>query len=587
MHNLDHPEVRSMVASMVNAGAGLATINAALKQKGFPPVSFSQFGEVQKWMKANPGKQYPASAVDASTTERLNLLQRAAGSAPGAFAANTADAFTAGIPSYLAGDKGKGALEAMDALHPDASMLGTITGSLTGAIGGELAAAKLLAGAPRLAAYAPRLADAAFGGLSGFTGSGGDPLSAAAGAVIAPLAGKVGEGAINTLARGARGVTDPAVQYLRSRGIPLTFGQAVGHSGRAGEVIKGIEDAMTSTPGPGNMVDARRREGLRAFNEAAFRDAAPPGAVITATGAPGLAQVRQAVSDQYNRTLDPVTLDLMGDPAALDDITNATLRAHAIPQGTGEDAANALSFRIGGGMDQAGQMAGRDFQEAYRGLARDARGAASRQVPYAQEFGDVAREGQDALGLALERQNPGAFGGFVEANAANRRANVLASALNPNAPEELITPAQLNRADFTSTSRLTNRINAASGNRPFYDLATAGQAVLPSKLPDSGTAKRLALMALTGTLGQTGLTGAGYAVGGSQGAETGTELGLGTAALLTALGTRRGQRALTSLALDRPAFARAIADSIERNAAVGRVGGTTGGLALIHALNGQ
>lgn len=573
----------AQVASMINAGAGLATINAALKQRNATPISPVEYQAAQRWMKANPGKRYPASSVEAGGEVPLTMIERAAGSPYGAFTANLADAVTAGTTTALGGDKARGALDAMQAMNPGASLAGTAIGGVAGAMGAETALATRAPAA--LARFAPRIADALYGGLAGFNaadeGEGG--MGSLAGAAAGVAGGALGEGAARGLGAFTRGVRNPQVQYLRDRGVPLTVGQTVGDNGRIGQMVKGIEDALTSIPGVGNMIDARRLEGLQAFNRAAFQDAAPPGATITDTGAAGLGQVRQAVSDAYSRALDPVSINA-NETQFIDDLDDLVRNTQRIPNVNGaRDAAMAgLESRIDGAINPVTDtMTGRGFQEAYRGLARTAKERANSDYGY--EVGQVMRQGQDALGEVLERQNPGAFDGFIEANAANRRANVLAQAINPNAADELITPAQLNRADFNSTSKLTSRLNAASGNRPFFDLANAGQAVLPSKLPDSGTPKRVIVGALTtGTLG-----GAGYGLGGTEGAGAGTGLGLAATGALALGGTRGAQRAMTALLADRPDAVIRIADQFDNNPALGQIlrrlasgAGVTTGLAL-------
>jgi hypothetical protein len=563
-----HPEISSMVQSMMAAGAGFSTINAALKERNASPISFSDFANAKKWMEENPGKAYPVTA----TEERpLSFLEQTAGSPLGAFLANYADSATAGTASALAGDRGEGALDAMSAMNPNASMGGDILGGITGVLGGEAA---LAARAPvALAKWAPRAADTAYGGLYGFnTAEEGEGLAGAGiGAATGLAGGFLGEKAMRGVGKAVRGVTDPAVQYLRQQGVPLTVGQAVGNSGVLGQGVKKVEDSLTSIPGVGNMVEARRMEGLDAFNHAAFQNAAPPGAEVTGVGAAGMDQLKKAVGEAYSNALDPVQI-MADDPQFIDDLAGAIRSAQGIPNvNSAQDAAMAgLESRISGAINpDTDTMTGRGFQEAYRGLARTGRERANGD--YGHEIGQVMRQGQDALGEVLERQNPGAFQGFLEANAANRRANVLAQALGPaaNQADELITPAQLNRADVQSTSRLEGRINSAAGNRPFYDLATAGQAVLPSRLPDSGTWTR----ALTG-LGLTGaFGGGGAALGGGEGAATGTGVGLGATLALMAGGTRGAQSAAVKALLDRPEMARILGDLIKENA---RIGGTVG-----------
>lgn len=551
------PELASKAYAMLRAGAGYATIKAALGKDG-EGFTMARFAEAKERLKENPD-------VNPFIFEQevpMTLLQQAAGSEGGALAANFANSLTAGLPGYIAGPEGRGALEAMHAAHPSSSAAGSVLGGVSSALGGEaILAAKMGA---KLAGWAPRVYDTAYGSLSGFTGAeDGERLQGAlTGAIVAPVAGSVGERAMRAAGGAVRGVTDPMAHTLRDAGVPMTVGQTLRNGGWLGRGVSKVEDALTSVPGVGNMVEARQMDSLAGFNRAIFDRAAAPGTNVTATGAEGVKQIRRGVQDAYGNALDPIDLDVAGDPQLLADITNAQFAAAPIPQGVGDNAIDALDYRIGGGVDPSGRMSGRDFQEAYRGLGRDRRTAAA---PYAHEFGEAMRGGQEALADALERQQPGQFPQFLEANAANRRAEVLAQAMNPNAADELITPAQINRADFNSTSRLEGRINAASGNRPFYDLAQAGQALLPSKLPDSGTATRALVGAgLTGAFG-----GAGYGAGGLEGAAYGSTGGALLAALLAAGGSRPAQKLAGEILMTRSPALRALGESIERRAQIG------------------
>ncbi|MES2903130.1 MAG: hypothetical protein V4696_03005, partial [Pseudomonadota bacterium] len=521
----------------------------------------------------------------------MSMMEQAAGSTAGSVAANWADGATAGISTALAGDRGRGALDAMNETNPNASMAGWLGGGIMGAAGLEMGAAKLLA--PGLARFAPRVADTAYGGTYGATNADeGEGMAGAAIGAAAGLGGGIlGQKLFSAVGKGFTGVRDPMVQRLNDAGVPLTVGQSVSRSGRFGEQMKAIEDAMTSLPGVGGMVNARRTEGLGGFNAAAFDTAAAPGATITATGADGMRQVRQSVGDAYDSALLPSQIDTT-DAQMIADLAQARIAADAIPDVQPTDprafANAALRNRIEGGIDPAtGMMSGRNFQEAYRGLGRSGRERANSDFGY--EVGQVTRQGQDLLGEALERQNPGAFTGFLEANAANRRANVLADAMKnaANQGDELITPAQLNRADVTSTSRLEGKINSASGNRPFYDLATAGQAVLPSRVPDSGTASRMMTgMALGGVAGAGGA--GGYALGGTEGAQAGSGGSLAAALALTFGGTKGVQRMATKALLDRPDVAIRIGEQIQRNPRLaGLLGSTAGGNLLASLVSGE
>jgi len=152
---------------------------------------------------------------------------------------------------------------------------------------------------------------------------------------------------------------------------------------------------------------------------------------------------------------------------------------------------------------------------------------------------------------------------------------VLADAVNAakNRPDaiETFTPAQLNAADANSATRLTGRMNSATGNRPFHELASDAQQVMGNRLPNSGTADRAAGMLALGTLG-TALGGGGSAaLGGDAG--TGAGIGLGATLALLAGGSRGGQQLLTGALLNRPAILRALG---RRTDIQSRLGGALG-----------
>jgi len=563
----------SMIDSMVNAGASKAEIDAILQKQGFGPINPAEWSAVQAQIKS--GRPY--SGTNAVRREPLSLLQQAAGSAPGAFTAQMANAATAGTVGMLAGEKGQGALDAMSQTSPNASMAGSILGGIAGA--GTVEAGVAARAPTAIAQYAPRAADALYGAVTGFNGAqdGNGLRDAAIGAGLGVAGGAIGDGAMNVASSLARGVRDPAVQYLREAGVPMTVGQILSQSGPVGRGVKKVEDALTSIPGVGNMIEARRMEGLQGFNHAAFDiGAETTGNQVQDYGAAGLGQLQGAVQQSYRNALDPVRIDT-NDPQLGQDLADVVAGIQRIPNVNGaQDAAMAgLQSRVDGAIDPLAEaMTGRGFQEAYRGLARTGRERANGD--YGHEIGQSMRGGQDALAAALERQNPGAYQGFADANQGNRRMNVLAQAVDAAKSQEdqLFTPAQLNRADAASATRLTGRVNSASGNRPFAELANAGQAILPSKLPDSGTATR----ALVTGLGVGGVAGggAGY-LAGDTGAGAGA--GLGVTLALMAGGSRASQRSIERLLLERPDLALRVGQQLEDYA--GR-GGTVGTSAAVN-----
>ncbi|WP_324807231.1 hypothetical protein SH584_11525 [Sphingomonas sp. LY29] len=559
----------SQIDSLINAGASKATIDAILKRQNFPVVSPQEWTAIQGWKSKNPGKKYFGANI--SRTDDLSIGQQIAGSAPGAFLAQMANSATAGIPAALAGDQGKGALDAMAAANPNASMAGQLTGAVTGAMGAEAAIAARAPAA--IAAYAPRIADGLFGAATGFNqAQEGEGLAdAGKGAVAGVLGGFVGERVLRGIGAATRGVQNPYVRTLRDQGVPLTVGQTVGDSGNIGSTIKNIEDALTSIPGVSSVINARRTEGLEGFDRAAFQAAgAPAGINVDAIGAQGMEQLRNGIGPAYDNALGGAQINA-NDPGFLQAVEELVQASNRIPPvgGAREAAAAAIENRIGGAVDPTtGAMTGRGFQEAYRGLGRTARERANGD--YGHEVGQVMRQGQNVLADALDEQNPGALEAFRNANAVNRNANVLAQALNSakNQGDEVFTPAQLNTADASSARRLEGPMASAAGDRPFFDLARAGQQILPSKLPDSGTATRGIVGAtLVGGLGGAGV-GSAFGDPGS-----GAQLGLGATLLLAAGGSRPAQRAMVNILAERPDVAQQLGQRIMQGS---RFGGAFG-----------
>jgi hypothetical protein len=435
-------------------------------------------------------------------------------------------------------------------------LLGNVAGGAATMIGGGTALNALLRGgatsgaARNLAAWALRnpikaaaAGDAAYGTAYGAGENNDDRLlGAAVGAPVGALGSFAGAG----LAKGAegalQGVVNPAAQRLRDLGIPLSAGEVLGGG------WKKAQDALTSVFGPGNMVARRYQDGRRALNEAAFNAAGQViDTPINAVGQEGINLLDGAKNQAYSDALSGVTLDL-NDPQVIQALRSAVNQGRNIPNvdQASDIATGALQNYIGNAAP-AGQMTGRDFQQAYRGLSRTARTASDRM--YGHEIGQTLGQGQDALVTALESQNPGAYSNFLKANSANRGLSVLTDAVNAaknqvsDGGEVLFTPAQLGTAATNNAKKYSGKVAAAAGNRPFNQLATDAQQVMSSKLPDSGTPMRL----LTTALATGGAGGLGYGADGGEGAG----LGLGTVGLLTALGTKKGQQLITAALLKR------------------------------------
>jgi hypothetical protein len=463
--------------------------------------------------------------------------------------------------SYTENLQRQKALSEADArLNPGNTMISNIVGGAAGAALTEGAASALLPA--RAAAWAPRVGDAFYGTVAGATGTapGNEATGAATGGLGGVLGGILGRNVVRGAGNVARGARDASADMLRDRGVPLTVGQLVGQGGRVGQAVKGVEDRLTGVPILGDMINARRREGLEEFNRAAFTEGLGPiGAVGPRDIAEqGIEQGQQSVSDAYSSALNGV--NVAPDAQFSTDFGAARSAGQAIPR-MGEDFDYVVRDRIDPFLQQ-GSFNGPAIQDALQGL---------RAARFSNDsMGDAAKgatgQVEDALTGLVSRQAPDVMPQLDAANGAYRNLSVLADAVGRGANAGgVFTPAQLGMAARSNATKYTGKMNAATTRRPFFDLQRAGQDVLPSAVPDSGTAGRLATLALPGMLGGAG-AGAGYLTGDAGG---GTTAGLALGSLLAAGGTRNGQRLLAAILADRPDALVAIGEQLNRRAGIG------------------
>jgi hypothetical protein len=578
------PQASALIDAGIRSGLTDEQINASLKAIGFnQTIDAKQSEAARAYLAANPG--YTGSFGGATREVVNSQLAQAAASPIGTYFTNAADALSAGTLDNLTADPAaaRRGLELSNAQNPTAALLGAISGGALAAGGVELGlgagAARLGAGAASRLLTNPITADAAYGAAygAGSTDEGSRLLGAGLGAGAGVAGGMFGRGVTRGLGNATRGVRNDAVQYLRDRNIPLTFGQTVGQSGVLGRAIQGAENRLSGLSGVGDVVGNRYREGIQAFNREAFDQGLAPigagtGGVI---GEAGIDAGRALRSQAYDDALGGV--NTVADQPFVADMT-ATLQAgRALPDPMAGNADYTLNTRIGNSFGPNGELSGRDFQQAIRGLRRDASSVANQ--PYGYDFGQVARQGEDALTGLLERQAPGAVPAYQAANAANRNLEVLRSAVDrAKNTEGTFSPAQLAMSASQNSRRFGN--TQGTTDQPFFELSRAAQAVLPNKVPDSGTAGRLATLGGLGLVGGVG-AGAGYAGGD-------TSTGLGSALLaggtLAAGGSRAGQRALTRLVAERPDRFVRIGDQIYDRARIGGMFGAGLGAAAIPSL---
>lgn len=565
-------------------GAGVQELNRLLSDNGFQ--TFSDPGTIEAIQKRGRLNFAPPVADDTRGGLGKWLGDNVNGAA-GAYGLSALDGASFGTIDNIAGGQTKLAQEYAASQFPTASMLGTVTGGAIGAGATELGLGALGARAG-IAALAPRAVDgvmkaapavarggdALYGAAYG-AGSADGPdqsrlLGAALGGTGGLVGGMAGRQAFRTGAGIVGGIRNADVQLLRQKGVPMSVGQSLSQSGPLGAAIKTAEDLTTSIPGAGSVTAAGRDNSLRGFNRAMMNDSVAPlrqqtnplDVSINGIGADGVEAVRSARAMGYDNAV--AGRSAMEDPQYLADYNQSLGTAAAIPN-TGPMIQSEIDAAVPGYFNN-GVMSGENAQAAIRELKGLRR--AREEDPLGYRTGQAVRGAENAITGMFDRQAPGFSNDLAQANAVQTNLKTIEDAVGRAVNQDgVVTPAQLNMASRKSANFLTG--DGATRNRPFYDLATAAQKILPSKTADSGTSQRLAMQGAVGTLGLGAAGGTGYAGGGKEGAQTGVARALALAGLLAAGGTRPAQRLLTAGLLDRPEMLIRAGNGIANRARIG------------------
>jgi hypothetical protein len=538
--------IRREYIARLQAGQSGTQLVAFLRKSGITDTALLQAAAAQaKHRRENPNtpiSAYETAAIDhlnksmSSTNQTMNELGQ---SGAGSFLAHAGNAVTGNNLDSIIGMTGGNPEQARLALeysardNPTSALAGEIVGGTTAALGGEAALARLGMGGGFGRALA---ADSGYGAVAGAGAS--DDSSRLTGALMGGTVGAIASGTGQGIMRGAskmaRGVNNPDARLLRDQGIDaLSVGQA------AGGTLKNLEDKATSVPLLGDAINRQRTEAYRQFNAKAFDKALEPigGTVNGLVGEPAIAASREQVSKAFDKAL-------AGKLFAVDEEFGKAARgpierlSSIKRDNLGQEIIQRIEEVTMGHFDDAGNLTGENFQ-AMLGSLREIR-QAYKNDPMASRINDAVKGFEKALEGMVVRADPSVIADFNAAKGAYRRVSILEDAVNAGKNKDgMFTTGQLGMADRANTKKFDGKAAAASGGSPFHDFQRAAQNVLPSTVPDSGTAGRAALMAaVPGVL----LGGGDIAMGDGPGAATG--VGLGLSGALAMIYSRTGQRKL-------------------------------------------
>lgn len=451
---------------------------------------------------------------------------------------NPVGAYFANAGQFLAGntldnfaddpERAHAAFDVISAQNPTASLAGGVSGAIMGSLGGEVMLGRLgVTNALARGFGADTIMGAANG--AGMADNGNRAQNALLGAAMAAGGNMAG----NLIAKGVRGVSSPAVRALQDAGVNnLTVGQAFSQSGKVGTMVKGLEDRIEGLPVIGEVVKDRRRQSLERYNAGAFDKALESigGQIKGKVGEEAIVEAQNQVSDAFNRALSGRTA--VPDRQFIGHLTAALNQAAQLPR-VGSEILDGIADVLRA-YDNQPALTGEMMQQISREF--QALKVAYRNDPLAHRINKAINEADDAVLGMFDRQFAGMIPEYNAAREAYRRVSVLEDAvLAGKNTDGVFTPAQLGAADKANTKKFSGKRAAAAGKGSFQDYQRAGQNVLPSKVPDSGTAGRLVLPAVgAGLVGTDAATGNGVSP---------TTLTIG--AVLAGAYSKAGQRLLT------------------------------------------
>lgn len=354
------------------------------------------------------------------------------------------------------------------------------------------------------------------------------------------------------LSRVVRPQTGAASKELIEGGVRVPPGRALG--GAAARLEQGAE----SIPIVGDVIKGAHRRSVEDFNRLAYKRALDPiGEKVTPktpVGYDGIAYVENKLSQAYESVLDKIKIVRL-DNQFTDEVGNVVkMAASDLDEPTARQFERIVTRHIYDRATEAGTMSARTMKVAESELGRLSRGFGRSQEYDKQQLADAVREVQAALRRATERSAPQHADELRKVNEGFANfVRIEKAAARQGSKEGIFSPAAL-RGEVRSADGTVRKGAFAKGEALMQDLADAGESVLGSKVPDSGTPFRL--------FGAMGL-------GNVAGLLEPTTLAAGAAATLpyTSAGTRAMLAALTK----RPAAAQTLADILAAGAPAGGV----------------
>ena len=214
--------------------------------------------------------------------------------------------------------------------------------------------------------------------------------------------------------------------------------------------------------------------------------------------------VEDKLSARYNSIHPNVNLSI-DQPLAADLVGIAQKAKGVLPDNELNQFQRIIDSQLSGKIGQSGGTApGKVVQGITSEIGRMMKGYSTDASFDKRQLAGFLGDTREAISDAISRQNPQYAQPLEQANAGWRLyAKLRDAAGKQGSPTGEFYPAQLERA----AKRGESAGSKAKGTAPLQDFASAGKEVIPSKVPDSGTPERAAMMA---ALTHGAIFGAGF-----------------------------------------------------------------------------
>ena len=324
-------------------------------------------------------------------------------------------------------------------------------------------------------------------------------------AAFAGAGGAAGAKLSSVLSKAAPSTVNPNVSLLSKEGVTLTPGQ------NAGGWIKALEDKATSVPLAGDVINSARRRGITDFNKAAIDRAKLPGMQVEGVGNGAMQDLRQGLGQAYDDVLSRSKANTL-EPEFVEKLASLRSMVSSLPKKEQQAFDAVIEREIGQRMAPNGMVNAENLQAAKSGLGNEASNFSTSTDAYQRQLGQALKQAGQEFRDLVARANPESATELKAIDTAYANFKRLQKAAAGIGSEEgVFTPAQLQSA-VKAADRTKDKRAFSEGDALLQDLSSAGKAVMPSKIPDSGTAGRLLSNITTPTGLLSTLLGAGAAI---------------------------------------------------------------------------